>query len=351
VIVRARTDPEHVEQSAVARSCRSIAEWLLESDDPLLALGFAEAAARLNLEHPANANLAGRSARRARILYRSEIWFDRAQIFSAQQHNRRELIWALLGRGVLLKIMDDYSGAWDCFDKAARFASSTRRSRLAAMAHHEMLAIAAERGDYTEGEAHAWEALFHYPLHHPALPNLLHDFIVLLIRINLFAEAFTLGRAVLPHCADRPGVQAIAASVVARAAANLGEYKAYRDAREVALSWPLDSVEFSAAICVNLAEAARALGNTAEARSLIARALPIARSQGDEIVLRAAFRLRDELDRGLPGPVQAAPPPESNLTLLMRLMLSRLRQRGKRKPRPVKVDTEASGRMDRPLAS
>jgi tetratricopeptide (TPR) repeat protein len=342
-----RDAPRIVSVGAVAKACAEVHRWAAEAGLVQTALRFAEAAAFVDPDNPNLNNRAGRAARRSAQPHRAEIWYDRAHRLAGRLKNRRESITSLIGRGALLRELGRYNEARPLFEKAARLASSTRRNRQAAEVMHEMFAVAAESGTFEEAERHARDALEHYPIHHPAVPGLVHDWGFLLVRNALYEQALPLLEALLPHL-RRPEWQTVAWGTLGRAAAGADRRDRFEEAKRRVLSLIGSNEEFAAAALAHLAEGARFFGEWESGAAMAVRAMEIAAARQEGDVERGAHEILEALrSRTAPVP-QATPPAGGHVQEIARLMAIRLRDRTRPARRPVKVDPEAGGAAPRP---
>jgi len=296
-------EPESVPARRLAEACHRVYAWAERRSLVEVAMLFAEATALVEPENPAWANDAGRLCRRAARDDRSVSWFHRAYGLAARTKEQPEMIRALLGYGTLMKDAGEYDEARRHYEKAATRARYTGRRRQAAEAHHDLLAIAAETGACAEGERHARRALELYPIHHPAVPALAHDWAFLLVRSRYYSLALPLVEAVLPRIL-LPEVQTVVWGTVARAAAGAGRRDRFEEAEcRVARLIELHE-EFAPSALNGLAQGSWAFGRWAEAEGYAARALETARMRRDG----GEERMPRDLLRGIRA--REAPPRE-----------------------------------------
>lgn len=312
----------------IAAACEDVVAWADQRSLVHTAFLFAEAAARVLPDDPARSSHAGRWARHAGQWHRAEIWFDRARGLAARHRLRRELIRALLGAGSLYREIGQYAQARALIDRGARLASATRRHRQAAEAEHDLMAIAAEAGTYQEAEMHVRAALMHYPLRHPGVPRMVHDWGFLLVRHRLYPQAFEV-LVDLPVHANRPELESLYNGTLARAAAGAGRRDTYERARARVLTLTGLHQEYAAAALANTAEAARHFGRWDEGEHLAGRAVELARERGEADVQRGALEILDAISTRKPPEVPADPPQPNRLETISRRMLYLLSQRRK----------------------
>lgn len=323
-----RSSPELLSADEIAAACDVVVAWADQRSLVQTAFLFAEAAARVTPDDPARNSHAGRWARHAGQRHRAEIWYDRARGLAARYKIRRELIRALLGAGSLYRETGRYAHARALIDRAARLASSTRRHRQAAEAEHDLMAIAAEAGTYHEAELHVRAALLHYPLRHPGVPRMVHDWGFLLVRYKLYPQALEV-LLNLPAHASRPELESLYSGTLARAAAGAGRRDVYEKARARVVTLTGLHPEFAAAALANTAEGARHFGRWDEGERLAGRAVELARERGEADVQRGALEILDAILTRQPPEPPAAPPQPNRLDTISRRMLHLLEQRRK----------------------
>jgi tetratricopeptide (TPR) repeat protein len=146
--------PELLDAGQVADACGFVHAWADERGLVLTALLFAEAAAYVEPDNPARANLAARTARRASECDRAATWHLRAYKLAVRAKDDGEKVWALIGGGAMMKAVGRFPEARRYFQRAARGAKATGRRKEAGMAHHDLMSIAVEVGDFRLAEMH-----------------------------------------------------------------------------------------------------------------------------------------------------------------------------------------------------
>lgn len=159
-----------VNESEIADACARVAEWADDNWKAATAFQFAELAAKAQPSNPQRALYAGRVCRGMGFFDRANVWFERGFRLAVQQGNRSEIVRALLGQGALMQECGELDEAQRWFIKAAR----TGRKKRAAEVRHDLMALAAERGDFITTVQHARAAVDLYPLRHHRLPFLAH---------------------------------------------------------------------------------------------------------------------------------------------------------------------------------
>lgn len=258
-----------------------ISDWALERGATEPAIQCAEAAAALVPESGRLALAAGRVNRIRSESDRAAMYYERALTLARARRKWRTYVRAHLGLGHIKKDHGDMVAARAHYSTAARAARSLSGEKwLAAQTKHDLLALAAENGDFEEALWHARQALDWYPRHHARFPALAHDIGFMLVRMHLAEPAVPLLKAVM-HLPVPPQDQVIGWSTVARAAGETGDAAAYHTASEKALRlvglWDLHA----AAAFDNLARGACSLALWREAEQYAARSLEIARRTAD----------------------------------------------------------------------
>ncbi|HEU0053115.1 MAG TPA: hypothetical protein VFQ39_08050 [Longimicrobium sp.] len=289
-----------LDSSASARdvgfACHDLAAWAGAADFKETRLHFAELAARSDPENPAWSNLAGRLCREAGLFDRAELWFERGYRLASRLKAHDEAVRALLGNGAVMKERGRAGVARRWFLRGARRAGRTGRRGLSAEARHDLLTLAAERGDLAEVVEHATAAIELYPLNNPRMPYLAHDFAFVLIRKRLYSLALPLLEAflkVIPTHDLLPGL-----STLGWAAAGCGLAHRYEYAERGTLKRLAADRRQAAASLIHLAEGACLLGRWQQSESYASRAAAAAAERGhhdleaEATALLAAVRTR-----------------------------------------------------------
>jgi hypothetical protein len=245
---------ETVSESEIAEACTRVAEWADQNWKTGTAFEFAELAAKASPSSPQRATYAGRICRGMGLFDRASVWFERGFRLAVQQGNRSDSVRALLGQGALMQEWGRLDEAQRWFLKGARRAARTGRRKPAAEARHDLMALAAERGDFPATVEHARVAIELYPLRNQRLPFLAHDFAFALLRQGSYPLALALLEVfvrVVPRRQSLPGL-----ATFAWAAAGRGAISRYADAERRALEQIAVDQQQAAASLVILAEAA-----------------------------------------------------------------------------------------------
>lgn len=334
-----RLSPRIVTTRDLVQACVDVRDWADKDGLVHTSLAYAEAAAALDLDNPILAAQAGKAARRAGLPDRAESWYDRAEKSAARKRNRREQIRALLGHGSLMRETGRYQEARELIGRASQLAASTRRNRQAAESSHDLLAIAIEDGSYDECEMYVLAALRTYPIHHPSVPRLVHDWSFYLVCRALYLQAVPLLVGIIPE-ARRAELQMLYQGTLARAAAGAGRRELYDRAVQAVVTLSGVHQEFAAAALANSAEGARFFRDWDRAEGFAARAVEIAAQRGEADVQRGALAILDAVaNRTLPEP-QALPPSGSKIESITRRIVAFVQQRQKPPRRPVQTDRD-----------
>jgi tetratricopeptide (TPR) repeat protein len=265
-----------------------ISEWALERGDAEPAIQCAEAAAALMPDSARRALAAGRANRIFTETARAALYYERATTLARIRRKWRTYVRAHLGLGHINKDLGETLAARAHYFTAARAARSLSGEKwLAAQTRHDLMALAAESGDFEEALHHARRALEWYPRHHARFPALAHDVGFLLVRMSLHEPAVPLLRAVM-RTRIPPQDQVIGWSTLARATAGLNDAVSYHDAADEVLRRVALFDLYAAGAFANLSWGAWLLGNWDEAEQYASRALEIADKRADAEAARVA---------------------------------------------------------------
>ena len=258
-----------------------VGEWALErgADEP--AIQCAEAAAALVPDSARRALAAGRANRILGEGPRAALYYERAMTLARLQRKWRSYVRAHLGLGHVKKSLGDRAAARAHYFTAARAARSLSGERwLAAQTRHDLMALAAEGGEFDEALRQAQTALQWYPRHHARFPALAHDLGFLLVRMDLYRSAVPLLKAVM-RSKIPPQEQVIGWSTLARASAGITDTAGYDHAAEQVLRRVGLYDYFASGAFANLAWGAWLLERWEEAEQYALRSLEIAASRPD----------------------------------------------------------------------
>jgi tetratricopeptide (TPR) repeat protein len=314
--------PELLDAAQVADACTFVHKWADERALVLTALLFAEAAADAEPGNPARANVAARSARRALEFDRAGTWHLRAYKLSVRAKDEMEKVWALLGYGSTMKTTGRYAEARRFFQRGARRAIGTGRRKEAALAHHNLMSIAVEVGDFRLAEVHTKAVLSLSSQDHPRIPALAHDFAFALLRQHHYSAALSLLERAVPLI-RRPEEQALVLSSLAWAAAGAGRRKRLTEAERTSIELVGIFGEYSAAVFLHLAEGWRACADWERASRYAEAAQRTAERRQEPHLAREAADLRETIrQRGRAG---LDSPPDARTRAVLRDLSSRLR--------------------------
>lgn len=284
-----------------------ISDWALQKGFAEPAIQCAEAASALVPESARRALAAGRANRVSSEPARAAIHYERAVTLARMGRKWRHYVRGHLGLGQVKKGLGDPTAARAHFYTAARAARSLSGEKwLAAQTRHDLMALAAEGGDFGEALRHAQQALEWYPRHHARFPALAHDVAFLLVRLELYVPAVSLLKAVM-NVQIPPHDQVLGWSTLARATAGMGDEAGYRAALEQVLRRVGLFDMNAAAAFANLAWGAWLLGEWSEAEQYASRSLEIAEHR---IQAEAASVARTVLENVHARRRGAAPPPD-----------------------------------------
>jgi tetratricopeptide (TPR) repeat protein len=289
--------PELIAAQELANACTHVYRWADERNLTQTAICFAEGAARVDPGNPALANAAARVCRRAALEERAAIWYLRGFRLAVHARSRSELLGSLLGYGGLMYGLGRHRDAERYFERAISNALRTGRQKLAAAAHHDLMLLHAELGQFKRGDTHALEAVALYPHSSPRIPHFVHDFAFTLTRRLHFSLAVPLLEEVLP-LTSRPEYQVLFSGTLALCTAAIGDVERYQqlESRVVRLAYDFD--EFAAAAFIGLADGARRLGRSERAMLYTSQAIGIAVRRHDGEPERVARKLLKEMVAG-----------------------------------------------------
>jgi len=232
-----------------------------------------------------------------------------------------------------MKGLGRYEEAKRFLEKAARRAIYTGRKRQAGEAHHDLLGVAAEVGEFKTGERHARKALEYYPIHHPRMPLLVQDWAFVLVRCRFYSPAVHLFQLALP-CVHSPVLQTLIWGNLARAASGARNEQTFRSAESAVLQLVEKHSEFAASAFNGLAEGSWVFEDWEEARQFATRALEVARVRNDGGEEQVSLSLLEKIANRHSAPIELPPCPDSILTLNLRFeaRLKKWRAPGKSVP-------------------
>ena len=343
-----RSDPDRATAEVLGAACRRVSRWAHQRSLTNIALLFAEASVRVAPDIASGANVAGRMARIVGFPDRSESWFDYGIRVAGRDgnRNRREMIRALLGKGTILREHGRLHEAKPFLDRAARLCAATRRHRLAAETHHDLYALAVMLGSNVEAEAHMLRALQHYPIHHSAIPGLIHDWCFLLVQQGYYSQAVSLLQLSIPTI-QRVEIQLVSWGTLARAAAGAGARDLYDEAVQHIKALVARTQAYASAALIQAANGTRFFMEWEVALELATWAREIAEARGEmEVVQEVRDVISSILAREAPLPLTEPPEGSHVRDIDERFMfLLRARQRPVRRPVHASQEWEASGQL------
>jgi tetratricopeptide (TPR) repeat protein len=319
--------PDLASSSQVADACVLVHEWADRAGLRTAALLFAEAAAHVEPENPARANLAARSARRLSMYERAGAWHLRAFKLAVRTRNRGEMVWALLGYAAMMKATGRIAEARRFLQRATRRAKAFGRRKEAAMAHHDLMNLAVEQERFRLAEIHMASALALYPSDHPCLPALGHDFAFVLLRQNHHSAALPLLERVAPLI-QQTDVRALVLSSLAWAAAGAGRRTRLVQAERATLELVAIFDHYAIPALLHLAEAFRLAGDLDRAVQYAEEAGRAAGAMGETQFTREAAEMRIQL-READNSIRRDIPPSARTLAIVRDLTARLRTQKK----------------------
>lgn len=310
----------------LSAACRAISEWAVGENKLRTAIRFIEAAAYLEPSNPEIAAAAGFLCFRGASHARTTSWYSRAIVLARQARDWEWYIRAHIRLGILYFQLGEHGRARPLYLRAARMAVRSGRRVLAAQANHDLLTIESDVGSLARGEEFAARALALYPVRHPRIPHLAHDYAFLLVQNRFFHRALVL----LDFLSDdlfESQYRVILYGTVARAAAGVRDRDAFEAAAAKVRAVADATDEYVPAALVHVAEGARSFEEWDRAEAFAGRTLDIAQRRLDGTAHRLAARLLDEIAVRARAATNREPDERSRVTELTRLFLKRLKRR------------------------
>ncbi|HEX2093355.1 MAG TPA: hypothetical protein VHG28_13200 [Longimicrobiaceae bacterium] len=187
-------------------------------------------------------------------------------------------------------------------------------------------------------------ALDHYPIHHPAITRLVHDWAFLLVQSALYAHAIPLLQASIPQI-TRPEIELLSWGTLASAAAGAARRELYEEAVLHVVNLASRSQEYAAAALAHAAYGALFFSSWESGQVLAARALEIALRKGEKEAEHWIREILTRIEARSVPPPQAEPPEGNRIVKISDRILNLLEARQRPTRRPVQVDPEkdASG--------
>lgn len=249
--------PSEAVGPVVTLACLEVARWAEQRGAVGTAVSFAQAGALADPEDPEASLRVAELAVRARRDARAETWLRRTVGLArragawdayAAAHVGLGTVYARRGQPVLARRF-----LVKALRAARRHGLGERRGDALAC----LFGMARDAGDAAEAERYARGAVRAYRRGHPAVPAVLHELAAMWVARDDLARALPLLQRLLPGRAE-PAARVVTLSLVARAAAGLGERRAFEEAWSGAwaLLRRLDDAEIAPATLVELARAA-----------------------------------------------------------------------------------------------
>jgi tetratricopeptide (TPR) repeat protein len=309
----------------LARASHRIAQWAGEQGFGELAVQFAEAAVVL-LPNSARVNYeAGRMNRMFGHAGEAAVFYGRA-ICLARKKRWSVYVRAHLGMGQLCEARGQRERAAAHYKTASHAAWSASGERwLAALTQHDLLVLRADEGNYQAAFEHARRAFRWMPKHHASIPTLAHDYCLILLHYHAYGLALPLLNAAVQK--EFSSVHKVLVwSTLGRAAGLTGNLARFREVeREIERlrgNFDLNA----AAVHVNLAVGAHALGLFKDAERHAAYSIEIARVQEIPAVLAVAEPLQVTLRKREPARTSHIAEPPAHLSRLAQNLANRLAQ-------------------------
>lgn len=254
---------------------------------------------------------------------RAGAWHLRAYKLAVRTGNRTEIVWALRGYAMMMKETGRLVEARRFLQRATRRATAFGRRKEAAMAHHDLMSIAVEQKRFRLAEMHASAALSLYPVNHPRIPALGHDFAFVLLRQSHHSAALPLLERVAPLI-HRPDERSLVLSTLAWAAAGAGRPAHFASAERATLELVAIYDDYSAPAFLHLAEARSAARDLEHAQRYVDEAERTAAARNELHFIREAAEMRSLLRKGV-GITAPDKPPGPRTQAVLRDLTARLK--------------------------
>lgn len=321
--------PEKAAPGPVGAACAQISAWGEERSRFEIALTFAEAAAAAEPYSARAAATAGQLCTHVQadpageaMEARAVTWLHRAARLARRGRDWEWYIRAHIRLGRLTYILGNYSRARRLYNRAGWMADWFGRRELAGKAHHDLAAIESHVGPYAAAERHARKALKLYPVHHPRLPYLVHDYGFALMRNCYHAVALQLLEAAWNHIP--PDNRLVINGTLARVSGGLRDRLRYEQAASRAVLLAELSEYGAAWAYIHLAEGARCFGEWDRAEAYAGVGLAMAQRRREMDAQRVAYDLLDAITTRTPAPAAREAP--QSATEMAALCLERLRK-------------------------
>lgn len=324
--------PEKAIRGAVGAACAQISAWGEERGRFEVALAYAEAAAAAEPDSARAAATAGQLCTLVQadpageaMEARAATWLHRAARLARRGRDWEWYIRAHIRLGRLVYILGNYARARRLYNRAGWMADWFGRTELAGKAHHDLAAIESHVGPYAAAERHVRKALRLYPVHHPRLPYLVHDYGFALMRHSYHAAALQLLEAAWDHIP--PDNRLVINGTLARVSGGLRDRGRYEQAASHAILLAELSEYGAAWAYIHMAEGARCFGEWDRAEAYAGKGLELAQRRREMDAQRVAYEVLDAITTRRPAPVaQEAPQSATELVALCVERLRRLRE-------------------------
>ncbi len=324
--------PEKAARDTVGAACARISAWGEESGRFEVALTYAEAAAAAEPASARAAATAGQLCIWAQtdpvgeaMEARAATWLHRAARLARRGKDWEWYIRAHIRLGRLTYILGNYARARRLYSRAGWMADWFGRQELAGKAHHDLAAIESHVGPYAAAERHVRKALRLYPVHHPRLPYLVHDYGFALMRHCYHAAALQLLEAAWEHIP--PANRLVINGTLARVSGGLRDRARYEQAASHAILLAELSEYGAAWAYIHMAEGARCFGEWDRAEAYAGTGLALAQRRREMDAQRVAYDMLDAITTRRPAPApQEAPQSATELVALCLVRLRKLRE-------------------------
>jgi tetratricopeptide (TPR) repeat protein len=222
-------NPASASAEIVSLVCLQVSRWAEGRGAFNTAIGYAQAGA-LASPHEAEAALSvGCLALRWKRWTRAETWLRRTIGLARRSRDWSAYANAYVELGTLYARRGEAAASQRYYVQAVRAARRHGLIAVRGAALHGLLLLSVEAGELEEAERLARAAMRAYGRGHPRLPELVHDVAYLWVCRDQNARAVAMLQKLLPARVD-PEERAFTLSVLARAAAGLGDVELYREA-------------------------------------------------------------------------------------------------------------------------
>ncbi|HEU4451717.1 MAG TPA: hypothetical protein VFR81_01620 [Longimicrobium sp.] len=297
-------NPVGASPEIVSLVCLQISGWAEARGALATALLYAQAGALAAPEDPGPAFAVGTLAMRWRRHTRAETWLRRSIGLARRARHWEAYAQAYVEMGALYASRANREMAHRYYVQALRAARRHGLMAVRGAALHGMLLLAMESGALEDAERYAGGAMRAYGRGHPRLGEVRHDAAYLLVMRESHARAIPMLQHLLPSRVE-PVERALTYSILARAAAGVGDKLLYQEAWSEAWSLVNRRAGEEGRHLRALLEMARASGSLRDwvHFDLAARlALAAARRHGDHAVAAQIQELAASLNRPLRPP-------------------------------------------------